>query len=653
MVNEENKSDAQIKYEKEQSEYIKLTDRYKDISKSFLNAASYSAVIISVIILIFKFTNPDCLSGLQYFFLFVSLIAFCISIALHWQYQRLLKDALSEFSEDISLLAKNQSFNKRIAKNRTTVYNNNVLVYIGVFSFLLAILLWLIPSDNNELCKKPAAQVSREDGRITIDLLQINDVYEIAPFDNDRVGGMARIATLKKQFQHQNKNTLLLMAGDFLSPSVFNSVKSLSGEKVAGKQMIAAMNVACVDLVTFGNHEFDVSYNVLQQRINESSFQWVSSNVYHKTASGNILFQKNNADIPTSWKKTFVNDNGISFTIGFFGITVPDNNGVDPEYVSYDSTLNAAKKMYAALAPDCDAVIAVTHQDVKEDSMLAVAIPQLAAIIGGHEHDMQFEKVGNVIISKAHSNARSVFHLQLLLNRRYNTTSASIVHELIPVDTTIKQDYLTKIICDRWMNAAKDYFEKAGFSPDMEVCKGFTSPLDGKDASIRNGPTNLGRLITDAMLWAGESNGCDAAILNSGAIRVDDFITPPITQYAVLRALPYEGKICIAKMKGWFLKKLIDSAAHLKNEGAFLQYSIKPGKFPFVDSVAYPIAIGYYLISGKQSKLDYLKEGTPGIVGAVSLPLPSDSSLYDVRKAVISYLKKYCGKKELEKYKER
>jgi 2',3'-cyclic-nucleotide 2'-phosphodiesterase (5'-nucleotidase family) len=651
MMDDQNKIDAQFK--KEKDAYVILTNKYKASSKSYMKVASYSAGFVFIIVLILKLFNANFLSGFQYFLLFISLIAFCISIVLHWQYQKLFSDELSDFSENISLLAKNQSFSKRIVKSRAAFYNNNILFFTGIFSFLFAILLWLIPSGSNELCKQPAAQVSKNDGKITIDLLQINDVYEVAPLDHDRIGGMARIATLKKQFQNQNENTLLLMAGDFLSPSVFNSVKSTSGEKVAGKQMIAAMNAAGVDLAIFGNHEFDISYDVLQQRINESSFQWVSSNATHKTASGNILFQKNNIDIPTSWEKTFVNDNGVSFTVGFFGLTIPDNKGGDPEYVSYDSTLYTARKMYALLSPDCDAVIAITHQDVKEDSMLAVAIPQLTAIIGGHEHDMQFDKVGNVIISKAHSNARSVFHLKLLLNRRSNTTTTSIVHELIPVDSTIKQDYLTKIICDRWMDAAKEYFKKAGFSPDMEVCKNFTSTLDGKDASVRNSPTNLSRLITDAMLWAGESKDCDAAILNSGSIRVDDFITPPITQYAVLRALPYEGKICIAKMKGWFLKKLIDSATHLKNEGAYLQYSFKSGELSIVDSMTYSVAIGDYLISGRQSKLDYLKEGAHGIEGIVSFPLPADSSLYDIRKAVVNYIKEYCGKKKMEKYKEK
>lgn len=232
MSDDENKTDAQIKLEKEKVEYINLTTKYKSLSKSFLKAASYGAGLNFVTILLFKIFNSEPLSVYQYFFLYVSLTAFCISVILHWQYQTLSNDDLSDFSANISSLAKNQSLNNRIAKNRTTVYNNNVLFYIGIFSFLFAILLWLIPSNNNQLCKKPSALVSKNDGNITIDLLQINDVYEIAPIDNDKVGGMARIATLKKQFQNQNENTLLLMAGDFLSPSVFNTVKNSSGKKL-------------------------------------------------------------------------------------------------------------------------------------------------------------------------------------------------------------------------------------------------------------------------------------------------------------------------------------------------------------------------------------------------------------------------------------
>ena len=68
-------------------------------------------------------------------------------------------------------------------------------------------------------------KIVRQNGNdtIAINIVQINDVYEIAPLDGGRSGGMARVATIKKEQLSSNPNTMLVMAGDFLSPSVYNS----------------------------------------------------------------------------------------------------------------------------------------------------------------------------------------------------------------------------------------------------------------------------------------------------------------------------------------------------------------------------------------------------------------------------------------------
>jgi 5'-nucleotidase len=133
----------------------------------------------------------------------------------------------------------------------------------------------------------------------------VNDVYEIAPIAGGKEGGMARVATLKKQYQKQNPNTFLVMAGDFVSPSVYNSLQ-YEGKRIRGKQMIDAMNAAGMDLVVFGNHEFDINENELQERINESGFQWVASNTFHKRKDGVHPFGKNNNTGMPPFPKTFI-----------------------------------------------------------------------------------------------------------------------------------------------------------------------------------------------------------------------------------------------------------------------------------------------------------------------------------------------------------
>src|SRR5205823_8381764 len=103
-----------------------------------------------------------------------------------------------------------------------------------------------------------------------VTFLQINDVYSTVPIDG--FGGLAKVATVKQQLAAAGRTPFLVMAGDFLSPSVASTV-------FKGEQMVAALNAAGLDLATLGNHEFDFGDDVLIERMKEATFQWVVSNV--------------------------------------------------------------------------------------------------------------------------------------------------------------------------------------------------------------------------------------------------------------------------------------------------------------------------------------------------------------------------------------
>jgi len=66
-----------------------------------------------------------------------------------------------------------------------------------------------------------AAPVERS-GRVT--LLQLNDLYDIMPVEKGKKGGLARIATLRDRIAKDAPDALLVLAGDFLSPSTMSSV---------------------------------------------------------------------------------------------------------------------------------------------------------------------------------------------------------------------------------------------------------------------------------------------------------------------------------------------------------------------------------------------------------------------------------------------
>src|ERR1041384_7964423 len=141
---------------------------------------------------------------------------------------------------------------------------------------------------------------------VKVTLLQVNDVYQFAPVDQGTRGGLGRILTLKKSIQQENPNTLLLMSGDTISPSV----ESITYK---GAQMIEAWNAIGLDYSTFGNHEFDFGPDVLKQRIGESKFGWIAANVIDKQSNQ-----------PFGGAKPYVVREFGGVKIGIFGIVLPE-----------------------------------------------------------------------------------------------------------------------------------------------------------------------------------------------------------------------------------------------------------------------------------------------------------------------------------------
>lgn len=319
----------------------------------------------------------------------------------------------------------------------------------------------LITNTSCKVIKNTA--VTKDDGKIEVDLVQINDVYEIAPIAGGKEGGMARVASLKKQYKKSNPNTFLVIAGDFISPSVYNSLQ-YNGQRIRGAQMIECMNAAGMDLAVLGNHEFDFSEKDLQERINESNFLWVSSNTFHKIKDSIVPFIKTNVTGAVPFPEKFIMNvkdaDGTTAKIGFIGLTLSSN---PKEYVSYKDPLTTAKQLYDQLKDSVDAVVAVTHQEVEDDIKLASELPGLAAIIGGHEHSGVFRKTGNVNITKAEANARTAYVIKLVINKHthhFNTTP-----ELHYLNEKVALDSATNIVVQKWKKIAEDNYASLGFDP--------------------------------------------------------------------------------------------------------------------------------------------------------------------------------------------
>ena len=475
---------------------------------------------------------------------------------------------------------------------------------------------------------------------IPITILQINDVYEIAPLAGGKIGGMARVASLKKDLLRENPHTYTFMAGDFLNPSVIGTVK-LDGKRINGAQMVDVMNQIGVDLVSFGNHEFDLDEEDLQTRMNESTFDWVAANIFHKTDQGTQAFEIKRGgkmeEIPTYYILE-VPTKGRALKIGVLSVCI---NTKEPDYVQITDPYEAAKKAYKQLKDQTDFVVGLTHLAIEQDQALARLLPEIPLIMGGHEHDHIMQQVGTTRITKADANAKSAYVHHISYHPRRQ--KASIQSERIVLDSTIQLDPEIDQLVKEWENKAYKAFRDQGFDLETPIAI-LTVPLDGRESHIRNEQTNLGQAITQAMYES--LAGTDVAITNSGSVRLDDHLKGKITEFDLIRSLPYGGKVLSIKMKGSLLKRILDVGRQNKGKGGYLQIyhaSMQGGDWligehPLDENQTYSVAITDFLLTGYEENLAFLTPENPAIE-SIKEPGPKDPQR-DIRLLLADFLKK-------------
>lgn len=507
-----------------------------------------------------------------------------------------------------------------------------VIVYIIVAGFIFS----AVSCD-------PSKSAVKRNQTVEFTILQLNDVYEISPLENGKVAGLARVATIRNRLLEGNPNTITVLSGDFLNPSIFSVLKH-EGEKVRGMQMVEVLNSLNLDLVTFGNHEFDLSYDDLQERIDSSRFSWISSNVQHKVENGKTPFGKNvNGEFVPIEKQTIIslkNKNNFEFNIGFFGVTLPFNKA---EYVVYDSVITSAQAAHKKLLSQrADMVIGITHLEMDGDKELAEAISEIPLLAGGHDHNNMIEHVGSTTITKADANAKSVYIHRIKYNRKKD--SIGVISELRMINDSIPEDPVVAEVVAKWMALADKSLTEQGFDP-KEVVANIAAPVDGRESFIRYYQSDLGEMIGRAMRVA--YNGADCAILNSGSIRIDDQIQGEITQYDILRMLPFGGKVIAIEIPGRFLFKILEAGLANRGSGGYLQWEriffdpmvgwkISRKRIDFYKN--YVVVIPEFLFTGMEANLEFLVKTHPDIIN-VTEPDNENDYRNDIRKVVIAYLK--------------
>ena len=388
---------------------------------------------------------------------------------------------------------------------------------------------------------------------VRVTLLQVNDVYQFTPVDRGTRGGLGRVLSLRKAAQQQNPNTLFLLAGDTISPSV----ESITYK---GQQMIEAWNLAGLDYATFGNHEFDFGPDVLKQRMKESKFGWIAANVIEKSTGK-----------PFGSAAPFVIREFGGVKIGIFGLVLPETKttsrpGPDVDFLDPCET---AKAMVSEIhSQGAKVVVALTHLSMREDKEVA-RCSDVDLIIGGHEHTLLESSAGGAPIFKMTADARELGRIDLNIAQTTGELT-SIDWKVIPVTSETVED-------SQFSSLYKKY---SSLLAELSLPVGRTGVvLDGRSSENRTRETNLGNLVADAFRQFTQS---DVALVNGGSIRVDELVPAGrLTMREVLSILPFKNKLVKIEVTGTLLREALEHGV------AQIANNAQPGAFPQVSGIQF------------------------------------------------------------------
>ena len=399
----------------------------------------------------------------------------------------------------------------------------------------------------------PLSAQQKTDCTVRVTLLQVNDVYQFAPVDLGARGGLARVLTLKKEIEKESPNTLFLLSGDTISPSV----ESITYK---GAQMIDAWNTAELDYSTFGNHEFDFGPEVLRQRMNESKFKWTAANVIDKKTGK-----------PFGDALPYVIREFDGVKVGLFGLTLEETKvtsrpGPDVEFLSPCET---ARKMVSEIHEQgVKTIVALTHLSMSEDKEVA-RCADIDVIIGGHEHTLLESASGGAPIFKMTADARELGQIDLNISKSTGKVE-SIDWRVIPVTNQTKDAPQFAVINRKYGALLKELARVVGRT---------RVPLEARSAVGRTEETNVGDFIADAFRTATRA---DVGLMNGGSIRADAIIAPgTLTRRDVLSILPFKNRVVKIELSGTTLRAALEHGVARSAEDA------EPGRFPQVSGVRF------------------------------------------------------------------
>ncbi|CAA6606002.1 putative 5'-nucleotidase [Rhodospirillaceae bacterium LM-1] len=432
-----------------------------------------------------------------------------------------------------------------------------------------------------------------ESGKITF--LHINDVYEFQP--GEKYGGLAALKTLIREEKARDPQALVTFGGDLLSPSVASSVTQ-------GSHLIEFFNRMDISAATLGNHEFDFGAEVLRQRMKDSRFPWVVSNV----------LEKDGKPFANAEPLRLIDVGGVK--VGFFGLLTSEtaHMSAGAGQTNFLPEVETARKAVADLREmGANLVVALTHLDLDEDRRLLREVAGIDLVLGGHDHNTVALEEDGVLIVKAGENASHLAVVELsveLQNGKDGKTTAKIR----PANWSFRS---TKGVgADGEVGALAQKYDAELNGALGQPLATLQSSLDSREEMVRSRETAIGNLMADALR---SSLKADAGLINGGSLRGNRLYEQgyAFSRADVLREFPFRNAAVLIEVTG------SDLLAAL--EAGVAKAPAKAGRFPQVSGIGF----SYNLAAEPGKRLRNVKVAGKPIVSTARYRLATNSYLAD------------------------
>lgn len=374
-------------------------------------------------------------------------------------------------------------------------------------------------------------------------ILHSNDVH-------GAIAGYAYIAGVRDLLEDNGVNVILADAGDYSQGTTYVSTTK-------GADAVTMMNAAGYDVATLGNHEFDYGYVQMKDNLSNAAFKVVCADVLE---NGSTIYDG----------YTIIEKGGVK--IGFFGLETPEAQTKANPSLIQGLTFLAGQEMYtcaqqqadALKAAGADVVVGLVHLGVDAESKpnrsydLWNNVKGVDFLIDGHSHTVMtrgdngesiqstgtaFANIGYVLIDKDTKKIES--------------------NGLIPVDESVPANADVAAAAQEIINRVDAEYNVVFAKSEVE--------LNGeRDPGNRTEETNLGDLITDAMMWAirkdeGSITNVPAenvvAITNGGGIRAS-IHAGNITKNDVNTVLPFGNTLAVVYVTGAELLEALEASTY-------------------------------------------------------------------------------------------